>query len=258
MLVNTDRKICRSDLQAPHFVTFQPSCLSPGTNMRSIVTPHRKDRSATWRHLQRGPDTAHEHAISLAVSRAFRQFPWTARGQHNHRSSQELRKWSETAGNRVQISSRSTQESRFRAQSGQIQRCYELALAESAKDGVWIINTIAGPERFVDHSASRNRITVNPDHSHKSFPVRVRWEQGGEHGSARSHQGPPGPPDVKAVRSREGSHRRAFPKTLDSQGGDRQPALNQADVRHGFLPLTSGRRMPMLQGDGQTPIDLPR
>ena len=36
--------------------------------------PYQKDRSATGGTFGAGPDTADEHAISLAVSGAFRQF----------------------------------------------------------------------------------------------------------------------------------------------------------------------------------------
>ena len=115
------------------------------------------------------------------------------------------------------------------------------AVAERAIVVVRIVDAIPSTERLIDDSSGGHRIAANPDHSHKPLPVRVRWEQGCEHGRARGHQRPPCPPDMKAVWSGEGSHGSALPQALYSQRCNRQPALDQAGVRHVFVSKKFGR-----------------
>ena len=78
----------------------------------------------------------------------------------------------------------------------------------------------------------RHRIPVDPDDVQELLPVRVRRQQRRQDGRPRRHQRPARPPDVEAVRCRKRRHRRPLARALDAERRNRQPAFDQADVRH--------------------------
>ena len=75
-------------------------------------------------------------------------------------------------------------------------------------------------------------IPMNTDDMHELVPVCIRREQRRQHSRSRRDQRPARPPDVEAVRRREWGHRCSLTRAFDSERSDRQPAFNQAGVRH--------------------------
>ena len=80
--------------------------------------PHQKDRSATGDTFGAGPDTADEHAISLAVSGAFRQFSVASTCQHVVSTITDQARSCESGRKQPKIACKSARETLKRADFG--------------------------------------------------------------------------------------------------------------------------------------------
>ena len=102
--------------------------------------------------------------------------------------------------------------------------------------------------RRIDPASGRHRIAVNAEHVQKPAPVRVRRQEGGQHGGPRRHQRAPRPPDVQVVNRWQRGHRPPLADTLLTKCRNRKPPLDQPDIGHrlkssrGGLPPEQARR----------------
>ncbi len=94
---------------------------------------------------------------------------------------------------------------------------------------VRVVNADTVPDSSVHVRPSRNRISMNPQHPHEPLPIRIGRQQGGQNRGAGSDLRVARPPDVQAVRRREGRHGGALARALQADLGDGQPGLDQAD-----------------------------
>ena len=118
-------------------------------------------------------------------------------------------------------------------------------IAESAIIAVRVVHPYSGPPRNIDLSLGLDRIPMNSKHMEELFSIRIRREQGSQNGGPRRHQRSPRPPDMKIVGGRQRGHRSPFTHALFAKSRDRQPALDQSDIRHCLVSLHSlkgGRR----------------
>ena len=96
----------------------------------------------------------------------------------------------------------------------------------------------------VEPTTGRDRVAVNPEHVQKLLPVGVRRQQRREHGCTCGYQRPARPPHVEVVRWRQRCHGSAFSGAFLPDLGDRQPAFDQAGVRHRSVSCSLRRAAP--------------
>ena len=113
-------------------------------------------------------------------------------------------------------------------------------IAEGPRVVVGVRHADARSSGPIDRLPRRHRIPVNPDDVQELLPVRVRRQQRRQDGRPRRHQRPARPPDVEVVRGRQRGHGPPLPHALLAERRNRQPAFDQADVRH--LAATSAWR----------------
>ena len=101
--------------------------------------------------------------------------------------------------------------------------------------------------RVGDATPRSHWVPVNPNDVQEPLPIGIRRQQRSEYRRAGGHQRPTRPPDMEPIRRRKRRHRRSLPRALDPDLGDRQPAFDQARVRHGSAMTAS----PMPAGFGQ-------
>ena len=107
-------------------------------------------------------------------------------------------------------------------------------VAEGSVVTVGILHTDSCPPCALDCPTCRNRVSTNPQHVQEPLAIGVGGKQRGEHGSSRGYERSARPPHVQVVDWRQCRHRPTFSDALFSERRNRQPAFDEAGVRHRF------------------------
>ena len=111
--------------------------------------------------------------------------------------------------------------------------------------------------RYCDALPRCNRIPMNPQYVQESLAVRTRQEQGSQNRGSRGYERSASPPHVQVVDWRQCRHGPSFSDALFSEHRNRQPAFDEAGVRHRFPRTRQFASPPSFSWSSRRPIPPP-